>query len=116
MPPVPDSLTTLRIALVAAMIGSIAPGGQGVESCRLYAFIVQAPSPRDSRAVFMLGDAREPGSFKFERLDGGLSVRLSFQAADCLTYELVAAHKSPTLRTYEIDVRPDTVAVRLARE
>ena len=115
MPASPDTLSSLRVALVPTMIGSIVPGGREVESCRQWGLIVQDPSSPDRRAVFIIGDAREPRSFRFERVAGVVDLRLTFEAADCLTYEMVTAHKSPAVHSYQIDVRPDTITVRRKR-
>jgi hypothetical protein len=113
MPSPPDSLTALRLALVATMIGSIAPAGQQVESCRQYSLIVQGPRHDDRRVIFVLGDAREPRSFRFARGADRLSATVFFEAADCLTYAMVAAHEVPAVRQYAVDVRPDTVTTRI---
>jgi hypothetical protein len=116
MPAPPESISSLKVALVPTMIGSIVPGGKQVESCRQWGLVVQDPSSAERRAVFIIGDAREPRSFRWERLEGNLGLRLTFEAADCLTYEMVAAHKSPAVHGYQLDVRPDTITLRLERD
>ena len=113
VPRPPDSIAALRVALVETGVRSIVPRGQQVESCRDYGLLVQGPSPADRRAVFFIGDLREPRAFRFERLDGGASLRLRLEGFDCLTYELVAAEKAPVLRRYEIEVRAETVTVKM---
>ena len=63
--------------------------------------------------MFFIGDMREPRAFRFERLNGGASLRLRLEGFDCLTYELVAAGKASLLRRYQIDVRAETVTVQV---
>ena len=113
VPGPPDSVAALHVALVETGVRSIVPRGRQVESCRDYGLLVQGASPADRRAVFFIGDMREPRAFRFERLNGGASLRLRLEGFDCLTYELVAAGKAPLLRRYQIDVRAETVTVQV---
>jgi hypothetical protein len=103
----------LRVALVETGVRSIVPSGRQVESCRDYGLLVQGASEADRRAVFLIGDGRGPSVIRFGPLDGGAGLRLTLEAYDCLTYELVAAQKAPPLRRYQIDVRAKTVTVQM---
>ena len=112
VPRSPDSPSALRVALVETGVRSIVPGGRQVESCRDYGLLVQGASHAARRAVFFIGDMREPRVVQFERLAGGTGLRMRLEGSECLTYELVAAQKVPVLRRYQIDVRADTVTVQ----